>query len=75
MILKVSACGSVLKNFNWVSEKNQNIYKDLEAMKGASYFYTKSGWVKNKNYKRVPKLRFKKPLKKEPKDLEFLRKG
>ena len=61
-----------LKIANWVSEKNKNIYKELEAMKGACYFYTKDGWIKNKNYKRTPKLRFKKPLKKEPKNLDFL---
>jgi len=51
---------------NWVSEKNRNVYKELEAMKGAGYFYTKNGWIKNKNYKKVPQLRFEKPLKKMP---------
>ena len=62
-----------LKIGNWVSEKNKNIYKDLEKMKGAGYFYTKSGWKKNKNYKKIPKLRFGKPLKKIPKNLDFLK--
>jgi glucose-6-phosphate isomerase len=62
-----------LKTGNWVSEKNKNIYEDVEKMKGACYFFTKSGWIKNKNYKFIPKIRFEKPLKKIPKDLGFLR--
>jgi glucose-6-phosphate isomerase len=62
-----------LKTGNWVSEKNKNIYEDVEKMKGACYFYTKSGWIKNKNYKKIPKLRFEKPLKEMPKNLEFLK--
>jgi len=41
-------------------------------MQGACYFYTKSGWIKNKNYKFVPKIRFEKPLKEKPKNLDFL---
>lgn len=62
-----------LKIANWVSVKNENIYEELEKMKGAGYFYTKSGWIKNKNYAKVPKLRFKKPLKSLPSDLSFLK--
>jgi glucose-6-phosphate isomerase len=58
---------------NWCSEKCQNKYELFEKMKGACYFYTKSGWIKNKNYKFVPKVRFEKPLKKMPKDLDFLK--
>jgi glucose-6-phosphate isomerase len=61
-----------LKIANWVSEKNNNVYKELLEMKGAGYFYTKSGWKKNKNYKIVPKLRFEKPLKQIPSNLDFL---
>ena len=62
-----------LKIANWVSVKNKNVYEELEKMKGAGYFYTKSGWIKNKNYKKVPKLRFEKPLKSMPKNLDFLK--
>jgi glucose-6-phosphate isomerase len=58
---------------NWVSEKTKNIYEEIEKTKGTCYFYTKSGWVKNKNYKKVPKLHFKKPLKRMPKNLDFLK--
>jgi glucose-6-phosphate isomerase len=62
-----------LKIANWISDKNNNVYKELLAMKGPGYFYTKSGWKKNKNYKIVPKLRFEKPLKKIPSNLDFLK--
>jgi len=62
-----------LKTGNWVSEKNQNIYQELEEMGGACYFYTKSGWIKNKNYKHIPEIRFEKPLKKMPKNLDYLK--
>ena len=62
-----------LKIANWVSAKNKNIYEELEKMKGAGYFYTKSGWIKNKNYAKIPKLRIKKPLKSKPENLDFLK--
>jgi glucose-6-phosphate isomerase len=62
-----------LKIANWVSTKNKNIYKELEKMKGAGYFYTKSGWIKNKNYAKIPTLRIEKPLKSKPKNLDFLK--
>ena len=55
-----------LKTGNWVSEKNKNIYKELEKMKGACYFYTTKGWVKNQNYAKIPELRFEKALKDSP---------
>lgn len=57
---------------NWLCEKCKNIYDLFEKKQGACYYYLKSGWVKNKNYKLVPKLKFKKPLKGEPKNLDFL---
>ena len=61
-----------LKIANWVSTKNNNVYKELLEMKGAGYFYTLTGWKKNKNYKIVPKLRFENPLKNIPSNLDFL---
>jgi len=57
---------------NWVSENCQNIYTLFEKNHGACYYYTKSGWIKNKNYKKVPKLRFEKPLKEMPLNFRFL---
>lgn len=57
---------------NWISEKSKNIYDLFEKMRGACYYYIKRGWIKNKNYKKIPKLHFKKPLKSRPKSLNFL---
>jgi glucose-6-phosphate isomerase len=62
-----------LKLSNWVSEKCVSDYQPIEDKKGACYFYTTAGWVKNNNYKYVPELRFEKPLTKEPEDLSFLK--
>ena len=59
---------------NWLYEKCKNVYNLFEKKQGACYYYLKSGWVKNKNYGSVPKLRFEKPLKKIPEDLDFLKK-
>ena len=72
-LISINPSKNILKLGNWVSKKNRNIYEDLERKKGACYYYTKSGWIKNKNYKKVPKLKFKKPLKSIPKDLNFLK--
>lgn len=58
---------------NWINEKNLNDYNFVAKMGGACYFYTKLGWIKNKNYKKVPKLRIEKPLKSMPKNLDFLK--
>lgn len=63
-----------LKMANWIFEKCQSDYKLFEKMQGAGYYYTKKGWLKNKNYAKVPKLRFKKPLKSIPRNLSFLKK-
>lgn len=62
----------ILKMANWISKKCQSDYIPIKRAGGACYFYAENGWVKNKNYKNIPKLRFEKPLKKMPKDLKFL---
>ncbi|MEA3295558.1 MAG: glucose-6-phosphate isomerase family protein [Patescibacteria group bacterium] len=62
-----------LKMANWISKKCENNYKTIEEKHGAGYFYTKQGWIKNKNYKNTPKLRFEKSLKQAPQNLEFLK--
>ena len=72
IIITINPSKQILKTGNWVSEKTQNIYDEVEQMRGGCYYYIKSGWVKNKNYKKVPKLRFEKPLKQMPKNLNFL---
>ncbi len=62
-----------LKLANWVYENFESKYKPIEEKKGGAYYYTENGWIKNKNYKKIPKLRFKEPLKSVPKDLSFLK--
>lgn len=62
-----------LKMANWVSIKCQSDYAPIEEKKGAAYFYTIKGWIKNNNYKEVPEMRFEEPLKEAPKNLDFLK--
>jgi len=78
-----------LKMANWVSPNCKVDYLPYEKLQGACYFYVKTGsasaplrrdygdaqWVKNGNYKSVPELRFEKPLKNIPENLEFLKQG
>ena len=71
-VISINPSKNILKLGNWVPEKNKNVYKDLEKMHGAGYYFTESGWVKNINYKEIPKLKFKKPLKTMPGSLDFL---
>jgi len=58
---------------NWILEKAKNDYSFFDRLEGACYYYTKNGWVKNENYKKIPKLKTKKPLKSMPESLEFLK--
>ncbi len=64
-----------LETGNWVSNKTENKYKELEKMGGQCYFYTKDGWVKNKNYEKIPELRTEGALDNRPESLDFLRGG
>ncbi len=62
-----------LKMANWMAEEAKSDYSLIQEKKGGCYFYTTEGWIKNENYKKVPELYFKKPLKEVPKDLNFLK--
>ena len=62
-----------LKTANWLYEESRHDYGVIDKKHGACYYYTINGWVKNKNYKKIPKLRFEKPLKLAPRDLSFLK--
>jgi len=62
-----------LKMANWVAENCQSSYRVFEKKQGACYYLTKSGWLKNENYRNLPKLKFKKPLKRLPENLDFLK--
>lgn len=74
-----------LKMANWVSPDCKVDYKSYEEKQGACYYYVKGlasaqgygegAWIKNGNYKNVPDLRFEKPLKNIPQDLDFLKQG
>ena len=69
----INPSNRVLKTANWVRKDDKGDFSLFEKMHGACYFYTTKGWIKNENYKKVPKLKFKKPLNSMPKDLNFLK--
>lgn len=71
--ITINPSKEILKVGNFVSQKCKNIYNLFKRRQGGCYYYTRSGWIKNKNYKRIPELRFKKALKKFPKNLSFLK--
>jgi glucose-6-phosphate isomerase len=62
-----------LKMSNRISDECKSDYSLFKKMKGACYYYTKTGWLKNENYKSVPELRFEEPIKSLPEDLNFLK--
>lgn len=72
-----------LKTGDWTSENCKSDYSLFEKLQGACYYYISSPspdgsgqvatWIKNKNYKSVPELRFEEPLKSIPENLDFLR--
>ena len=68
----INSSQKILKMANWISKECQSDYERVEKKEGFCYYYTRSGWIKNKNYKKIPKLSFKRPLKKMPKNLDFL---
>lgn len=65
----------ILKEANWVCESCRNIYDSFVEKQGACYYYTTKGWIKNKKYAKVPKLRFEKASKLLPKNLGLLLHG
>jgi len=84
----VNASKKKLVTSNWVSRNFQSIYTQYKRLRGACYYYTESGWVKNERYSRIPEIRFAKSLANEifdvdgdmywlieiPEKLEFLNK-
>jgi len=62
-----------LKLANWVSPECCSDYEPFENKKGAAYFYTIKGWIKNNNYNDIPEIRFEEPLKEVPENLDFLK--
>ena len=49
---------------NWIPENAKSDYSILQKKKGTAYFYTVHGWIKNKNYKDIPRLEIKKAVSK-----------
>ena len=71
---------------NWVCRSFKSIYDPFKNLRGACYYYTERGWVKNPRYKGIPEIREAESrsnellgiegdmysLIKEPEKLEFL---
>ena len=51
----------VMANIMALASKSD--YGNYKKRRGAAYYYTTSGFVKNKKYKKIPKIKFKKPTK------------
>jgi len=68
----INSSDQPLKIANWISPNCKADYESIERKAGFSYYYTNRGWLKNKNYKKVLKLKAKKALKKPPKNLDFI---
>lgn len=84
----INASKKVLKMANWVCRDFSSNYRPYQEQKGACYYYTVDGWLKNENYGEIPEIRFAKPripkflnlkrseemysLIKTPEKLEFL---
>jgi len=69
----INASKKELRIGTWMDDGCSSDYHGIKKFKGFGYYYTTSEWQKNKNYKKVPRLKEKKPLKSSPKDLEFLK--
>lgn len=68
----INNSGKELKIGTWMLDSCESDYENIKKYEGFCYYYTLSGWKKNKDYKRVPKLKEKRPLKSFPKNLDFL---
>lgn len=68
----INASKETLKTGDWRNVACQQDYSLFEKLHGACYYYTTEGWIKNKNYKNIPDLRFEQPLQSLP-SLDFLR--
>jgi len=69
----INASNETLELANWVSVECASDYDTIKEKKGAGYFYTIKGWIKNTNYKNTPEMRFEEPLKEVPENLDFLK--
>ena len=58
-----------LRITNWIFRDFSSIYEPYKIHKGACYYYTEDGWIKNERYKKVPEIKFAEP--KIPRILEI----
>lgn len=62
----INPANKILKTANWISSKFSPLYEEIEKMNGFCYFALKKNsrinWVKNKKYKKVPRIRLKKSV-------------
>jgi len=70
--ITINPSSEELKMANWMKPDCSSDYKKVENKRGFCYYYTNSGWVKNENYSKIPRLKTKKPLKSFPKNISFL---
>lgn len=66
----INPANQELKMANWICNDCESDYSLYLKNQGACYYFLKSDWIKNPKYKQVPDLRFEKPVKKLPKNLE-----
>ncbi len=58
-----------LRMSNWVYRGFESYYETYKNMRGACYYYTTNGWIKNERYGEAPPIRFVKPVIPEELDL------
>jgi len=56
----INPSNKTLKTANWVSRAFSSIYEPYIKRRGACYYLTTKGWMKNNNYRTVPPLKFAK---------------
>lgn len=79
--ITINASDGDLKTGDWTSVNCKSDYSLFEKLGGACYYYAKDpstssgrgAWIKNNNYKNIPPLRFERPLRSIPKNLDFLK--
>ncbi|RLG43104.1 MAG: glucose-6-phosphate isomerase [Thermoproteota archaeon] len=58
---------------NIVFREVRSFYGPFERLRGAAYYYTDEGFVPNRRYSHIPRIRFEKPIdRSEPLVLDFL---
>ncbi len=57
----INPSNKLLKMANWVHRDFSSDYKPFESRRGACYYLTHEGWVKNETYSKTPTLRFVQP--------------